>query len=179
MRSAKPSRSRSARCQTCSTGEKPPSGPGALASPGVSDANDASRKSFIEARVRSASWRSSGVSFMYCMVLPHRSEVAPERLEAVGAAEQRREVRGVDDQDITGSLACGRHPEQGVEIDIAGGRKRVRPVGVDRLARQDVNRARSRRRDAVMRQVKMKAEVRDTAQKAQFVEVLGFLERQG
>src|SRR5262245_2831771 len=61
MRAPKPSRSRSARCQHCSTGENVPFGPGRTASAADSAANAASRKAGISSsRANNSSRAGSG-----------------------------------------------------------------------------------------------------------------------
>src|SRR5258706_2252095 len=70
MRRPNPSRSRSARCQTCSTGEKEPAGPGVCISCGVSDSNVSRRNVFIAASDSTSSCRWTSVSLMYCMGPP-------------------------------------------------------------------------------------------------------------
>src|SRR5262245_35174899 len=108
IRTAKPSRSRSARCQTCSRGQNAPPGPGASRSSLLKDPNDASRKVSMDPRVCRASWRSKGVSFMYSIIsidLPHRCEVPPKHLEALDPSEQGDEMCRVHDEDIARATA--------------------------------------------------------------------------
>src|SRR5256885_13980959 len=67
----------------------------------------------------------------------HGGQVVPEILQAVGAAEQRGEVRGVDKDDVARPLAGGRHPDQRVELGVTRCGERVRPVRVDALTAED------------------------------------------
>src|SRR4029077_2447790 len=70
----------------------------------------------------------------------HGGEVVPKILEAVGAAEKRGEVRGVDEDDVAGTRAGRRHPDQRVKFVVACRGKGVGPVGIDPLTTQNPHR---------------------------------------
>src|SRR4030095_7068495 len=86
MRTPKPSRSRSAKCHTCSTGENAPAGPGMSASSCVSELNEARRNLPIVASEAMSSLRLRGVSFMYCM------QSSPGRNESCGLRTRMRQA---------------------------------------------------------------------------------------
>jgi hypothetical protein len=81
---------------------------------------------------------STGLCASDVLASPHQREVAPEILQAVGAAEKRGEVRRVDQHNASRALLVGRHPEQAIEFLVAGFGERVRTVEIDRLARQQL-----------------------------------------
>src|SRR5512134_1131451 len=82
----------------------------------------------------------------------HPREIAPEILEALRAAEQRREVRGIDDQDVAGPVSLRRHPEQRVQLRVPGRGERMRTIRVHDLPAQHVDRLRVPGGHLVMRQ---------------------------
>src|SRR5262245_11972034 len=86
---------------------------------------------------------------------PHSREIAPEVRETLRSAEQRREVRRVDEQDVAGALALRRHPEQRVELLVARRRERMRALEIDGLLSEHADATRVLRRDSVVRQMRV------------------------
>src|SRR5436309_6834133 len=84
-----------------------------------------------------------------------RREICPKACEAFIPPEQRRENRGVGQQNITSTLPIRRHPQEHVELAIPCLDKGVRLRGVDRLPRKDMDSGRIISRDGVMRQMHM------------------------
>src|SRR5262249_3650 len=100
-----------------------------------------------------------------------RSKVSPEVLETVGAAEERGEIGRVDQNDISGSLLIRRHPKEAVELRVACRSERMGTIEVDGLTRQNLNRLAVRRRQFVVRQMRMEIDRRDVLEQPQTVEV--------
>src|SRR5262249_58590938 len=69
----------------------------------------------------------------------HPGDVAPEMLQAVGAAEKRGEVCRVHHQDVAGALAVRWQPEQAVELFVAGRGEGMRAVRVNGLTREQLH----------------------------------------
>src|SRR4051794_11395312 len=67
-------------------------------------------------------------------------KIVPEPVQTGLSAEQGGEDRQVSEQDVAGSLAAWRHPEERVELLVSRVRERVRSGQVDGLSRQDVDR---------------------------------------
>src|SRR5688572_1115662 len=111
--------------------------------------------------------------------LLHRSKVAPESLQALSSTEQRGEVGRIDEHDLTTAAPAGRHPEKRIDFAVSSGRPRVRPVSINRLSGEYVNHSRALVGHSVLREMHVKAEIRDAAQEARLVEVLGLAERHG
>ena len=101
----------------------------------------------------------------------HQRQIAPEVRQTVRAAEKRGEIRGVDEHDVAGALLVRRHPEQAIELRVAGRSERVRPVEIDRLARQQMDRLGVLGGQLVVRQMRMEIERRDVLEQAQLVDV--------
>src|SRR5262245_9070615 len=91
----------------------------------------------------------------------HRGQIPPERLQALRPSKQGREDGGVGKEDAAGSFVARRHPEQGIELPVSLLDEGVRPVHVDRLARENVNRRSARSGHLQVRQVRMEIERRD------------------
>src|SRR4051794_14195047 len=106
-----------------------------------------------------------------------RRDVLPESFEALVAAKQRREDRRVRQQDVAGPLVLRRHPQEHVELAVAGLRERMRPRRIDRLLREQVNGRRIGRRDGVMREMRMEVERLYALEPAAGVEVAALDER--
>src|SRR6185503_5746364 len=85
----------------------------------------------------------------------HRGQVVPEVAKAVGTAEQRGEVRGIDQYEVARSLTGRRHPDQCVELRVARFRERMWPVRVDPLTAEDLQFLAFRCGEFVVRQVRM------------------------
>src|SRR6185437_11743001 len=103
-----------------------------------------------------------------------RGEVFPEALEAFVAAEERGEDGGVREQDVTGALVGGGHPEEHVEGGVAGFDEGVRVRCVEGLLSQETNGVAVVGRDCVVRQVWMKVEGADTLEPATRVQAVSF-----
>jgi hypothetical protein len=101
----------------------------------------------------------------------HRAKVPPEVLQTLSAAEKRGEIGRVDQNDISGSLLIRRHPKEAVELRVACRSEWMRMIEVDRLTRQHLNRLGVRRRQFVVRQMRMEIERRDVLQQPQTVEI--------
>ena len=101
-----------------------------------------------------------------------RRDVLPEPLEAVVAAEQRREDRRIGEQDVAGPIAFRRHPEEHVELTVTGFRERMRPRHIDRLLREQVNGRRIVGGDGVVRQMRMEVEGLHAFEPAAGIEVV-------
>src|SRR5215213_4723295 len=86
-------------------------------------------------------------------LLLHGGEVVPQVLKAVCAAEERREMGGVDEQYVAGALPVGWHRDQRVEFGVAFGGEWVWSVRVDALFPQHPQRVAFRGGQLVMRQV--------------------------
>ena len=88
-----------------------------------------------------------------------RGDVLPEGAQALIAAEQRTEDRGVGHQYVAGAFPGGRHPQERVELGVAGlGEGVRRPGEVDRLPGQDADDVRFVGRHRVVRQVRVEVE---------------------
>ena len=79
-------------------------------------------------------------------------------LQALVAAEQRAEDRGVGQQHIARPVAARGHPEEHVELPVSRFGERMRPRQVDRLPGQDVNGFRVVGRHGIVRQVHVEVE---------------------
>ena len=64
----------------------------------------------------------------------HHGEIPPEILQTLRAAEERGEVGGVHQQDVTGALVSRRHPKECVEFRIARLAERMRSGEINGLA---------------------------------------------
>src|SRR5438094_9558318 len=76
--------------------------------------------------------RSPGISL-------HHSEIPPEILQTLRAAEERGEVGGVHQQYVAGALASWWQPKEGVEFRVARLGERMRTTGVDELSSQHMH----------------------------------------
>ena len=63
----------------------------------------------------------------------HKCQIPPEVCQTVRAAEQGGEVRRVHEHDVAGALLIWRHPEQAIELRVAGCGEGMRTVGINRL----------------------------------------------
>ena len=100
----------------------------------------------------------------------HRGDVPPEGPQALRHAEQGGEVGGVHQNDVPGTLASRRHPQQAVESRVAGRRKWVRPVQVHRLL--PAGGWRIRLGHLVVRQVQVEIERCHVLEQSQLVQIL-------
>src|SRR5712671_485122 len=99
-------------------------------------------------------------------------EILPEVMQARIAAEQRRENRGVCEQDVAGALAVWRHPEEHVEFTVSRFGERMRLRHIDRLSSQYTDGFRIIRSDCILRQVHVKHERCDIRHPAPGIEIL-------
>ena len=65
----------------------------------------------------------------------HQGKIPPEVLQTVRATEECGEIRGVHEHDVSGALLIWRHPEQAIELRIAGRGERVWTIEINGLAR--------------------------------------------
>ena len=100
-----------------------------------------------------------------------RREVLPEALQAFVSAEQGAENRGVGEKDFASSRRAWWHPDERVEFSISGFRERMRSGEIDRLTAKNVDSGRVLRRNCVVREVLVEAEVRHSIQPPACVEV--------
>ncbi|MCU1701125.1 MAG: ATP-dependent exoDNAse [Mycobacterium sp.] len=101
----------------------------------------------------------------------HGGEVVPEILKAVGAAEQGGEVCGVDEHDVACSLSSRWHPDQCVELGVAGFGERMGPAWVYPLTSEDLQFLAFRCGEFVVRQVGVEVEGGDVVEQSRGVEV--------
>src|SRR3954469_6702610 len=106
-----------------------------------------------------------------------RGDVLPEAFEALVASEQRREDRRVGQQDVAGPFALRRHPQEHVELAVSCLREWMRPRGINRLLRQQVNGARFGRGDRVVGQMRVKVERLNPFEPAPRVKVVALMQR--
>ena len=107
----------------------------------------------------------------------HHGEISPEIRQALRAAEERREIGRVHEHDVAGALFFRRHPEQGVELRVAGRGEGMRPVEIDGLTRQHMHRLCVLGRQLVVRQVRVEIERGDVLEQPELVEVTEGRER--
>src|SRR5215472_242851 len=69
----------------------------------------------------------------------HRRKIFPEGLQRLYSAKQRGEDRRVGQQDLSGPLCSGRHPNARVEFAVPRFGERMRSLEINRLSRQDVD----------------------------------------
>src|SRR5215813_9099462 len=99
----------------------------------------------------------------------HHGQIPPKIFQAVSTAKECGEVRRVHQHDISGTLCIWWHPEQAVELRVAGRAERMRTVEINGLARQQMHRLSVLGSQFVMRQVRMEIERRDVFKQAQLV----------
>lgn len=85
-------------------------------------------------------------------------EILPEALQALVPAEQRREDRRIRQENVPRSFVNRRHPQEHVELAVAGLNEGVRPGHIDRLPCQDMDGFWIVCRNRVMREVHVKDE---------------------
>ena len=101
----------------------------------------------------------------------HQGEIPPEVHQTVSAAEERGEVCRVHEHDVSDALLVWRHPEQAVELRIAGRGEGMRTVGIDRLAGQQMDRLAVFFGNCVVRQMRMEVQCRNVLEQAELVNV--------
>ncbi len=84
---------------------------------------------------------SDGLRFLYLLFAceRHGCEVLPERFQRLHSTKQRGEDGGIGEENVSGTLSIGRHPNTRVELCVPGGGKRMRSVKINRLARKHVD----------------------------------------
>ena len=100
----------------------------------------------------------------------HLGKIGPESPETFCAAKQRREDCRVREQGIAATVALWRHPDQRIELSVPRGRKRMRPLQIDRLRAQYVDRLRVVGRQSVVREMQMEIERGHSVQQAAFIQ---------
>ena len=76
-----------------------------------------------------------------------------------------------NEHDVAGALLIRRHPQQAIELRVAGGGEGMRTVGINGLARQQMHRLGVLGGQLIVRQVWMEIECRDVFEQTQLVNV--------
>ena len=99
----------------------------------------------------------------------HKREIPPEVFQALRATEERGEMGHVQQHDVSSALLIWRHPEQTIELRIAGCGERMWTIEINRLAREQMYRFVVLGGDLVVRQVRMEIQRRDIVEQSQLV----------
>ena len=110
------------------------------------------------------------------LVLLHR-DVVPEAVKALVATKERREDRRVREENVSGSLAARRHPQEHVELAVPRLGVWMRVRHVDGLPSENADRVRILGRHCVVRQVRMEVETLDALEPSARIEILRLDER--
>src|SRR6266481_1100779 len=94
----------------------------------------------------------------------HQGEIPPEVLQTLRATEERGEI--VHEYDVSSALLIWRHPEQTIELRIAGCGERVRTIEINGLAREQMHRFGVFGSQLIVRQMRMEIERRDVVEQS-------------
>src|SRR5436190_15253177 len=101
----------------------------------------------------------------------HQGKIAPEVLQTVRATEECGEIRRVHEHDVSSALLIWRHPEQAIELRVAGCGERVRTIEINGLAREQMHRFGVFGSQLIVRQMRMEIERRDVVEQSKLVNV--------
>src|SRR3984893_8937187 len=101
----------------------------------------------------------------------HQCEIPPEVHQTVRATEEGGEIRRIHEHDVCSALLIWRHPEQAIELRVAGCGEGMRTVGINGLARQQMHRLGVPGGQLIVWQGWMGIECRDVFEQTQLVDV--------